>query len=240
MAVTLFCITSNIHHFLLEQRHQNSPNYLRGITNKYTTRGKNHFLELSRAIPSPLRIWGQNWSCSPSSEWEITVLPFCSPSQFFHAAQVRLTSSLLCGQFSTHMWLLSWSNVAIFLPCTGEPSRWLRKESKPTGAAYAHCRTAVSHWRGRFHFFCFTSYLVKHKDLLCGPCTPTNPGCSGQQPQLCLPLCQYLYHAEVLSAAIWYLLPYQMQTLNNVWPMADLGRTILGSPPSIAILSSAI
>lgn len=102
------------------------------------------------------------------------------------------------------------------------------------GCLRRRCQTAVSHWRGRSRFLCFTSYLVKHKDLLCGPCTPSDPGCSVQQPQLCLPLCQYLSHAEVLSAAIWYLLPYQMQTLNNVWPTTDLSRTILGSPPLIA------
>lgn len=47
------------------------------------------------------------------------------------------------------------------------------------------------------HFLRLSKYLVKHKAFLFGPCTPNDPGCSVQQPQLCLPLCQNLSHPEV-------------------------------------------
>lgn len=107
------------------------------------------------------------------------MLPFYSPSQFLHTAQVCLTYSLLSGQFSNHIRLLSWLNVAIFLPHTRQPSHWLRKEASPQGLLTQTLPNG-----------CFTlgevdlaSSALLHiwlntKGLLCGPCAPSNPGCS--------------------------------------------------------------
>lgn len=102
-------------------------------------RGKNHFLNLASHLlsfthlTSKLVLQPQHWACCLSA-----LLPNFSTLH-------RLTFSLLSGQSAAHTWLLSRSNVAIFLPRAGQPSHWLWKEAKPTGAAYADAAKRLFH-----------------------------------------------------------------------------------------------